>query len=122
MRARRLRTKFVPTIEVAVTSSKPRESDEIDLFVHIEVMDESDELHSNRIVGMILQNVAHPVISRVRTGIRVSYGIFGVEPARHRNDRADFFCGDRDFRNFTHRCIPSEQTVCDTSKTIYSDA
>ena len=65
MRARRLRTKFVPTIEVAVASSKPRESDEIDLFVHIEVVDESDELHSNRIVGMILQNVAHAVIGRV---------------------------------------------------------
>ena len=83
MGARGFRTEVVPIIEIAVASSEPGQSDEIDLFIHVQVMDKSGDLRSNRIVGMILQHFEHAVVSPVGTGIRVGHCIFGVEPARH---------------------------------------
>src|SRR5258708_18938222 len=63
---------IVPLIHGSIAPAEPCQGNEIDLLILIERADERRQLFIDRIVGLVLEHVDHPVVRRIGPGFRIA--------------------------------------------------
>ena len=92
--ARGLAVKIVPLIHGSIAPAEPCQGNEIDLLILIERADERRQLFIDRIVGLVLEHVDHPVVGRIGPGFRIGDDILGLELPCLGDDVADLLGAD----------------------------